>query len=211
MKKALVLALAASMILSMGAMSATAAPVRNVQNTSQIQSNARIASNIPLASNEVIAEINNNIQGSINVPPNNFVDVSYAENGRVLKTLVNTNSTVANTSYLTGLKGTGFKTSLTNFLQTLVNRNITDYEINGVSRSKTGPATADEIQNAVMEQMQNRLKQITGSSFGALTAKMKHLAQVGNLPAKVVFTDANGNSYYVDFVIQFTGSTWATN
>lgn len=207
MKKALVIALAASLIVSMGSMSAVAAPANTYSQTA-VMAQTRIASNIPLADATTISELNQEIGTSINIDPNSkFVKVEYDTNARKFQIQVNTNSAVAKTKYLTGLKGTGFKTSLTNFLTKLTNKKLTDYEINNVARTATGTVTTDEIQNAFTAQMQARLKDVAGF-LAPLTGTMNDLSKVGAIPAKVVF-EVNGQKVYVDYVIEFVPANWA--
>lgn len=208
MKKALVIALAASLILSMGSMSAVAAPANTYSQTA-ITATTRIASNIPLADATTISELNQEILASIQMDPySKFVKVGYNTNTRKFQIQVNTNSAVAKTNYLQGLKGTGFKTSLTNFLTRLTNRTLTDYEINKVARTATGTVTTDEIQNAFTAQMQARLRQVAGF-LAPITGTMNDLSKVGAIPAKVVFADSNNQKVYVDYVIEFVPANWA--
>lgn len=208
MKKALVIALAASLILSMGSMGVVAAPANTYSQTA-VMAQTRIASNIPLADATTINGLNQEILDSIHMDENSkYVRVGYNTNTRKFQIQVNTNSAVAKTNYLQGLKGTGFKTSLSTFLSKLTNRTLTDYEINNVARTATGAVTTDEIQNAFTAQMQARLRQVAGF-LAPITGTMNDLSKVGAIPAKVVFADSNGQKVYVDYVIEFVPANWA--
>lgn len=206
MKKTLVIALAASLIVSMGSMGVVAAPANTYSQTA-ITASTRIAPNLPLANEQTINELNAKISNSIVIHENNFVRVNYNANTRNFQIQVNTNSAVAKTNYLTGLQGTGFKTSLTNFLNALTNMQLTDYEINNVGRTASGAVTTAEIQDAFTIQMKAKLRQVAGI-MAPYFGTMNDLSKVGQIPAKVVF-DVNGQSVYVDYIVEFVPANWA--
>lgn len=206
MKKTLVIALAASLIVSMGSMGVVAAPANTYSQTA-ITASTRIAPNLPLANEQTINKLNAKISAANVVNENNYVKAIYDAPTRKFQIQVNTNSAVAKTNYLVGLKGTGFKTSLTNFLNTLTEMTLTDYEINRVGRTASGDITTAEIQEAFTVQMKAKLKDVAGF-LAPFTGTMNDLSKVGQIPAKVVF-DVNGQSVYVDYIVEFVPANWA--
>lgn len=202
MKKILTVALSAAMILSMSAVSVSAQAPQSQPSNSITQ---YVGESTQLASQAKVNELNGKLQDSIVVVPNKFLEAQYNSVNRDFAAIINTNASVANTSYLVGLKGTGFKTSLTNFLNILAAETPTGYTIGTVTKSTPGGATALQMQDDFTAVMEDKLVEVTGSPWAPYIAKMKDLAKMGSIPAKIYFME-NGVEVYVNYTVSFTGA-----